>query len=308
MAITKEILDELLKDYQKPEDLLGQSGLLQQLSKALIERVLDGEMTHHLGYEKHSPEGKNSGNSRTGKSRKTLKGEQGEIPIEVPRDRNGEFEPQFVKKRQTRIDGFDDKIISLYARGMTTSEIKGHLEEIYGVEVSPELISTVTDGVLEKLYVIIYLDALVVKVKQEGRIANRSIYLAVGVNLQRRKEVLGFWAAQNEGAKFWLGVVTELKNRGVEDVLIACVDGPKGIPEAIESIFPRAQVQLRIVHLLRNSLGYVSWKERKAVAAALKPIYTAATAEQAEQELTEFEAQWGSRYPMIGRSWRNNWA
>src|SRR6266545_2548811 len=238
---------------QKPEDLLGQSGLLQQLSKALIERVLDGEMTHHPGYEKHSPEGRNSGNSRNGKSRKTLKGKQGEIPIEVPRDRNGEFDPQFVKKRQTRFDGFDDKIISLYARGMTTSEIQGHLEEIYGVEVSPELISTVTDGVieevrawqgrpLEKTYVILYLDALVVKVKQDGRIANRSIYLAVGVNLQGRKEVLGFWAAENEGAKFWLSVVTELKNRGVQDVLIACVDGLKGFPEAIESIFSRAQV------------------------------------------------------------------
>jgi putative transposase len=318
MAITKEILDELLKDYQKPEDLLGQSGLLQQLSKALIERVLEGELTHQLGYEKYSIEGKNSGNSRNGKSRKTLKGKQGEIPIAVPRDRNGEFEPQFVKKHQTRFDGFDDKIISLYARGMTTGEIQGHLQDIYGVEVSPELISSVTDGVLEevrvwqarpleKLYVILYLDALVVKVKQEGRIANRSIYLAVGVTLQGHKEVLGFWAASNEGAKFWLGVVTELKNRGVEDILIACVDGLKGFPEAIEAVFPQAQVQLCIVHLLRNSLSYVSWKDRKAVAAALKPIYTAATAEEAERCLTEFEQQWGSRYPMIGRSWRNHW-
>ena len=318
MAITKEILDELLKDYQKPEDLIGQSGLLQQLSKALIERVLEGELTHQLGYEKYAPEGKHSGNSRNGKSRKTLKGKQGAIPIEVPRDRNGEFEPQFVKKHQTRFDGFDDKIISLYARGMTAAEIQGHLQDIYGVEVSPELISTVTDGVLEevrawqarpleKLYVILYLDALVVKVKQDGRIANRSIYLAVGVNLQGHKEVLGFWAAGNEGAKFWLAVVTELKNRGVEDILIACVDGLKGFPEAIEAVFPQALVQLCIVHLLRNSLSYVSWKDRKAVAAALKPVYTAATAEAAERALTEFEQQWASRYPMIGRSWRNNW-
>src|SRR5205085_231385 len=229
MAITKEILDELLKDYQKPEDLLGQSGLLQQLSKALIERVLEGELTQQLGYEKYAAEGKNSGNSRNGKSSKTLKGKQGVIPIAVPRDRNGEFEPQFVKKHQTRFDGFDDKIISLYARGMTTGEIQGHLQDIYGVEVSPELISTVTAAVLEevrawqarpleKLYVILYLDALVVKVKQDGRIANRSIYLAVGVNLQGHKEVLGFWAAGQEGAKFWLSVVTELKNRGVEDI------------------------------------------------------------------------------------------
>jgi putative transposase len=318
MAITKEILDELLKDYQKPEDLIGQSGLLQQLSKALIERVLEGELTHQLGYEKYAPEGKHSGNSRNGKSRKTLKGKQGAIPIAVPRDRNGEFEPQFIKKHQTRFDGFDDKIISLYARGMTTSEIQGHLQDIYGVEVSPELISTVTDGVLEevrawqarpleKLYVILYLDALVVKVKQDGRIANRSIYLAVGINLQGHKEVLGFWAAGQEGAKFWLSVVTELKNRGVEDILIACVDGLKGFPEAIEAVFPQALVQLCIVHLLRNSLSYVSWKDRKAVAAALKPVYTAATAEAAERSLTEFEQQWASRYPMIGRSWRNNW-
>jgi len=318
MAITKEILDELLKDYQKPEDLLGQSGLLQQLSKALIERVLEGELTQQLGYEKYAAEGKNSGNSRNGKSSKTLKGKQGVIPIAVPRDRNGEFEPQFVKKHQTRFDGFDDKIISLYARGMTTGEIQGHLQDIYGVEVSPELISTVTAAVLEevrawqarpleKLYVILYLDALVVKVKQDGRIANRSIYLAVGVNLQGHKEVLGFWAAGQEGAKFWLSVVTELKNRGVEDILIACVDGLKGFPEAIESVFPQAQVQLCIVHLLRNSLSYVSWKDRKAVAAALKAVYTAATAEVAERSLTEFEQQWGSRYPMIGRSWRNHW-
>jgi putative transposase len=318
MAITKEILDELLKDYQQPEDLLGQSGLLQQLSKALIERVLDSELTHHLGYQKYAAEGRRSGNSRNGKSRKVLKGKQGEIPIEVPRDREGEFEPQFIKKHQTRFNGFDEKIISLYARGLTSGEIQGHLADIYGAEVSPELISRVTDGVLEevrawqarpldKLYLILYLDALVVKVKQDGRIANRSIYLAVGVNLQGRKEVLGFWAAGQEGAKFWLSVVTELKNRGVEDLLIACVDGLKGFPEAIESVFPAAQVQLCIVHLLRNSLNYVSWKDRKEVAAALKPIYTAITEEEAAQQLTAFEQQWGGRYPMIGRSWRANW-
>src|ERR1051325_5803794 len=272
MAITKEILDELLKDYQQPEDLLGESGLLQQLSKALIERVLEGELTHHLGYQKHATAGNATSNSRNGKSHKTLKGKRGEIPIAVPRDRQGAFEPQFIKKHHRRFDGFDEKIISLYARGMTSSEIQGHLQEIYGVEVSPELISTVTDGVmdevrawqtrpLEKVYVILYLDALVVKVKQDGRIANRAIYLAVGINLAGHKEVLGFWAAENEGAKFWLGVVTELKNRGVEDILIACVDGLKGFPDAIEAVFPQAQVQLCIVHLLRNSLSHVSWQD-----------------------------------------------
>ena len=258
MAIRKELLDELLAGYQAPEDLMGENGVLQQLTKALIERVLEGEMTHHLGYEKHSPEGKNTGNSRNGKTSKTLKGKQGAIPIEVPRDRQGEFEPQFIPKRQTRFDGFDDKIIALYARGLTVREIQGHLQEMYGIEVSPGLISTVTDEVqeevkawqqrpLEKIYPIVYLDALVVKVRQEGRIANRSIYLAIGVNLQGQKEVLGLWASQNEGAKFWLGVMTELKNRGVEDFLIACVDGLKGFPDAIEQVFPKTQVQLCLV-------------------------------------------------------------
>ena len=318
MAIRKELLDELLAGYQKPEDLMGENGVLQQLTKALIERVLDGEMTHHLGYEKHSPEGKNTGNSRNGKSSKTLKGKQGAIPIEVPRDRQGEFEPQFIPKRQTRFDGFDDKIIALYARGLTVREIQAHLQEMYGVEVSPGLISSVTDEVqeevkawqqrpLEKIYPIVYLDALVVKVRQEGRIANRSIYLAIGVNLQGQKEVLGMWASQNEGAKFGLGVMTELKNRGVEDFLIACVDGLKGFPDAIEQIFPKTQVQLCIVHLVRNSLQYVSWKSRKEVATDLKTIYGAPTAQAGKDALEAFTKKWGSRYPMIVRSWLNNW-
>jgi len=318
MAIPNEVLDYLLKDYQKPEDLLGQQGVLQQLTKALIERVLEGELTHHLGYEKHAPEGINSGNSRNGKSGKTLKGERGEISIEVPRDRQGSFEPQFVRKHQTRFDGFDEKIISLYARGMTVREIQGHLHDLYGVEVSPDLVSTVTDGVLEevrawqsrplaKLYPILYLDALQVKVQREGRIVNRIIYLAIGVNLAGRKEVLGLWAAESEGAKFWLSVVTELKNRGVADILIACVDGLKGFPEAIEAVFPQTQVQLCIVHLVRHSLSYVSYKERKAVAADLKLIYRAATATEAERQLECFARKWSARYPMIVKSWLANW-
>lgn len=318
MAIRKELLDELLEGYQEPEDLMGENGVLQQLTKALIERVLEGEMTHHLGYEKHSPEGKNTGNSRNGKTSKTLKGKQGAIPIEVPRDRNGEFEPQFIPKHQTRFDGFDDKIIALYARGLTVREIQGHLQEMYGVDVSPGLISTVTDEVqeevkawqqrpLEKLYPIVYLDALVVKVGQDGRIANRSIYVAIGVNLQGHKEVLGLWASQNEGAKFWLGVMTELKNRGVEDFLIACVDGLKGFPDAIEQVFPKTQVQLCMVHLVRNSLQYVSWKSKKEVAQDLKPIYGAPTAEAGQDALEAFAQKWGSRYPMIVKSWLSNW-
>jgi putative transposase len=317
--IPSQLLDQLLKDYKRPEDLLGEQGILQQLSKALIERVLQSELTHHLGYEKHSPKGRNSGNSRNGRSAKTLKSKHGEINIEVPRDRRASFEPQFVPKHQRRFDGFDDKIISLYARGLTTREIQAHLEEIYSVEVSPELISQVTSAVLEevrdwqsrpleKLYAIVYLDALVVKVRVDGRVSNRSVYLAVGVNLEGKKEVLGLWGCETEGAKFWLSVVTELKNRGVEDVLIACVDGLKGFPEAIEAVYPQAQVQLCIVHLVRNSLRYVATKERKAVASWLKRIYTSATAEEAERQLEKFEWEWSEKYPSISRSWRANWA
>lgn len=318
MAIRKELLDELLGGYQKPEDLMGANGVLQQLTKALIERVLEGELTHHLGYEKHSPAGHHSGNSRNGKTGKTLKGKAGDMPLAVPRDRNGEFEPQFIRKHQTRFDGFDDKIIALYARGLTVRDIQAHLQEMYGVEVSPGLISAVTEEVqeevkawqqrpLDKLYPMVYLDALVVKVKQDGRIANRSIYLAIGVNLQGYKEVLGLWASANEGAKFWLGVMTELKQRGVEDFLIACVDGLKGFPDAIEQVFPKTQVQLCIVHLVRNSLQYVSWKNKKEVATDLKAIYGAATAQAGQDALDDFTKKWGGRYPMIVRAWLNNW-
>lgn len=319
MPVTPELLDQLLKDYQSPDDLLGDDGLLQQLTKALVERALQGELTHHLGYAKHAAEGKNTGNSRNGTSPKTLKGKRGQVQIEVPRDRTGEFEPQLVKKGQTRFDGLDDKIISLYARGMTTREIQGHLEEVYGVEVSPSLISTVTDAVLEEVrawqnrpldtvYPILYLDALQVKVRTQGRVVNKAIYLAFGVTLDGLKDVLGMWAAETEGAKFWLQVVTELKNRGIQDIFIACVDGLKGFPEAIEGVFPATQVQLCLVHLMRHSLSYVSHKDRKDVAAALKEIYQAPTLEAAERQLEEFAGQWGQRYPVIVKSWRANWA
>src|SRR5215207_543535 len=242
MPITPELLDELLKDYKSPDDMFGGDGLLQQLTKAVVERALRGEMTHHLGHEEHDPAGQNSGNSRNGKSSKTTKGKRGRIQIDVPRDRNAEFEPQLIKKGQTRFDGFDDKIISMYARGMTCREIKAHLQEIYGVDVSPDLISTVTDAVIDEVrawqtrlldpvYPILYLDALVVKVKDQGRVSNKAIYLAIGVNLSGLKEVLGMWASESEGAKFWLSIITELKNRGLKDSYIACVDGLKGFPE-----------------------------------------------------------------------------
>ena len=282
---------------------MGEYGLLKQLTKAVLERALKAELSHHLGYEKHSPSGKNSGNSRNGKTKKTLKGDFGTLPIDVPRDRDSSFEPKIVPKGQTRFDGFDDKILSLYARAMTVREIQAHLEEIYQVEVSASLISTVTDAVwdevrawqsrpLESLYPIIYLDAIMVKIRDGAHVLNKAIYLVIGVNLEGIKEVLGMWVAQNEGAKFWLSVVTELRNRGVEDIFIACVDGLKGLPEAIETVYPQTEVQQCIVHLVRQSLKYVNWKQRKEVAADLKLIYSASTREQAEMRLEEFAEKW----------------
>jgi putative transposase len=269
MAIDTKLIDELLKDYQKPEDVIGENGLLKQLTKALLERAMNAELTHHLGYEKHSRSGYNSGNSRNGTSTKTLKGEQGEIEVEVPRDRNSSFEPQIIRKHQTRFDGFDDKILSMYSRGMTTRDIQGHLQEMYGVEVSPALISEVTEAVMEeaKAWQSRPLDALFVKMRHEGRVENRAVYVAIGVDREGRKDVLGLWTNANEGAKFWLSVLTELRNRGVRDMFIVCVDGLKGFPQAIEAVFPKALVQNCIVHMIRASLNYVNWKERKQVAA-----------------------------------------
>jgi putative transposase len=316
--IKPELVDELLKGYQKPEDIIGQNGLLKRLTKALLERTLNAELTHHLGYEKHDPAGHNSGNSRNGASSKTVKGEFGEIVVETPRDRNGTFEPQILGKHQTRFEGFDDRILSMYARGMTTREIQGHLREMYGVEVSPTLISDVTDAVLdevktwqnrplEAIYGVVYLDALYVKMRHEGRVENRAVYVAIGIDLEGRKDVLGLWTSGSEGAKFWLSVLTELKNRGVKDILIVCIDGLKGFPQAIEAVFPEARVQLCIVHMVRASLHYVNWKERKLVAADLKAIYRAASERQAATELDEFVAKWGGKYQAIGKLWKENW-
>ncbi len=318
MATQDELLDELMKNYKKPEDLIGESGLLKQLTKALVERAMKAEMSAHLGYEKNDPAGKNSGNSRNGKSKKTIKGEFGNMEIAVPRDRNATFEPVIIPKGETRFTGFDDKIISMYARGMTTRDIQGHLQELYGVEVSPTLVSQVTDAIteeitlwqnrpLDEVYPIMYLDAVRVKVRHNGSVINKAVYLAIGITLEGIKDVLGMWVAETEGAKFWLQVITELKNRGVKDIFIACVDGLKGFPEAIETVFPKAQVQLCIVHMVRHSLRYVSWKQRKEVAADLKSIYSAPTVEQAEASLTAFSAKWDASHPTISKSWRNNW-
>src|SRR3974377_2325899 len=269
MAIDPELIDKLLADYKKPEQIIGKEGLLKQLTKALLERALQGELTDHLGYDKSDPGGTNSGNSRNGRMKKTLKGDFGAIELETPRDRKGTFEPRIVEKRQTRFTGFDDKILSMYARGMSTREIQGHLEEIYGVEVSPTLISNVTEAVMEQvrgwqsrpldtLYPIVYLDALMVRMRDNGVVQNRAVYLAVGIKMDGGKEVLGMWTSANEGAKFWLQVLTDLRNRGVQDVFIMCVDGLKGFPEAITTAYPKTQVQLCIVHLVRARLNYVS--------------------------------------------------
>ena len=322
MTISKsraKLIDGLLSDYKKPEDLLGENGILKQLTKAVVERALEAEMAHHLGHGRHEPVTNAAGNTRNGRSHKTLKGDFGEMPIDIPRDRDGDFEPQLIGKHQTRWSGFDDKIISLYARGMTVREIKSHLEEMYGAEVSPTLISSVTDAVMEeakawqmrpldRLYPIVYLDCIHVKVRDNGMVRAKAVYLALGINMNGEKELLGIWIAQTEGAKFWLQVVTEIKNRGVQDIFIACVDGLKGFPEAIEAVFPKTDVQLCIVHMVRYSLNYVSWKMRKEIAADLRSIYAAATLEEAELQMDAFEEKWADTYPPIIQSWRRNWS
>lgn len=321
MTVSKSraaLIDGLLSDYKNPEDLLGENGILKQLTKAVVERALEAEMEHHLGHARHEPVNNATGNTRNGRSRKTLKGEFGEMPIDIPRDRAGNFEPQLIGKHQTRWSGFDDKIISLYARGMTVREIQSHLEEMYGTEVSPTLISSVTDAVmdeakawqmrpLDNLYPIVYLDCIHVKIRDNGIVRAKAVYLALGINMSGEKELLGIWIAQTEGAKFWLQVVTELKNRGVQDIFIACVDGLKGFPEAIEAVFPKTDVQLCIVHMVRYSLNYVSWKMRKEVAADLRAIYAAGTLEEAELQMDAFEEKWAEAYPPISQSWRRNW-
>ena len=318
MTIDPKLVDELLVNYKKPEDIIGENGLLKQLTKALLERALSAELTEHVGYGKHDPAGYNSGNSRNGSSKKKLKGDFDEIELEMPRDRNGSFEPEIVSKGQTRFTGFDDKIISMYSRGMTTREIEGHLKEMYGVEVSPTLISNVTEAVMEEVktwqsrpldevYPILYMDALRVKVRDGAHVENKAIHVAIAVNLAGHKEVLGLWAAQNEGAKFWLQVLTELQNRGVKDIFIACVDGLKGFPEVIESVYPRAEVQTCIVHMIRASLSYVNWKQRKPVAADLRQIYQAATAQEASEQLDAFAQKWDAQCPMVSQIWRRHW-
>ena len=321
MTISKELLDELLKGVERPEDLLGDAGLMKELKIRLMERMLGAELTAHLGYEegKEAPPGQ--ANRRNGSSTKVLKGQDGELPVAVPRDRDSSFEPELVKKGQTRIDGMDDKIIGLYAAGLSVRDIQAHLEELYGLRVSPDLISRVTDAVLDevrdwqhraldRMYPIVIFDALRVKIRDADSrmVKNKAVYIALGVTREGEREVLGLWIAENEGAKFWLSVMNELKNRGTQDILVAVVDGLKGFPEAITAAFPDAMVQTCIVHLVRHNLSFCSWKDRKVVAADLRRIYSAPTAAMAEAELDAFEEKWAGKYPSIAPAWRRAWA
>jgi len=288
----------------------------QMLTKVAVEAALNAELDDHLGYSKH--ETSNTDNSRNGFTSKTLRTEDGQFELNTPRDRHGSFEPQLVKKRQTRFTSMDDKILSLYAKGMTTREIVATFKEMYGADVSATLISKVTDAVIEQVvewqsrpldevYPIVYLDCLVVKIRQDRRVINKAVYLALGVNMEGHKELLGMWLSENEGAKFWLNVLTEIQNRGVKDILIACVDGLKGFPDAINTVYPDAQIQLCIVHMVRNSIKYVPWKDYKPVTADLKLIYQAVTEEEALLALDSFSERWDGKYPQISRSWRAHW-
>ena len=312
----KEALDILITKETDKSKILGQGGLLKELTKRLVEKALSTEMEEHLGYAKH--ERSESANSRNGTSSKELHTESGSISLDVPRDRDATFEPQFVGKRKTRIEGLDDKILSLYAKGMSVSNIQIQLHELYGTEISESLISRITHEVMEdvrawqnrpldKVYPIVLFDCLVVKVREEGRIINKAIYIALGINSEGIKEVLGLWISKNEGAKFWLGVFTELKNRGLEDILIACTDNLTGMNESISAVYPKTEHQLCIVHQIRNSIKYVPHKHKKAVCRDLKQIYTAVSETQAQQELESFASKWDAFYPQISKSWKSNW-
>ena len=320
MTINETLIDELLgsRVIKTQDDLFGKEGILKQLSKQLMERLLEAEMTNHLGYNRHAIEGRNSGNSRNGKNTKIVKTGNGDIEIAVPRDRKSEFEPILIEKRKSHLKGLDDQILSLYAKGMTVRDIHEHLSELYGTEISRDLISTITDAVLDdvsewrnrpldKIYPIVFIDGFVSKCRLEGAVSNRTVYVTYGINLEGKKDVLGLYLGENEGAKFWLQVLTELRNRGLDDVFILCADGLKGLPEAVEAAFPKALFQTCIVHMVRYSLNYVPYNEKKAVAEDLKKIYESATVELAQNALDDFEITWVDKYPIIVKSWRNNW-
>lgn len=315
-AKLKQLASELALDIKTGEDL---SALSAKLVKLTVEAALSAELENHLGYPPHAVIGHNSGNSRNGTTPKILKGNHGEVLIETPRDRLGTFEPEIIKKGQTRITQMDEQILCLYAKGLSNRDIVEAFQEMYGAEVSAGLVSQVTNAVLEQVqewqarpldevYPMVYLDCLILKIRQDKRVIKKAIYLALGVNLEGHKELLGMWISENEGAKFWLSILTELKNRGLEQILIASVDGLSGFPEAIEVVYPKARVQLCIIHQVRNSLKYVSWKDYKAVTADLKSIYRSATEAEALRELEKFGAKWDEKYPQIAKSWNSNWA
>jgi putative transposase len=316
--LSDEVVDQLLAGARSEEEIVGPGGVLAQLTKRLVERALSAELTEHLGYEPHQEPPGGAGNTRNGSTAKTLATEHGPVEIETPRDRNATFEPQIVRKGQRRFQGFDDKILALYSRGLSTRDIEAHLAEIYGVKVGRDLISRVTDAVmddvrewqqrpLEDVYPVLFLDALVLKIREGGSVQRRACYLALGVTVEGERDVLGMWFQETEGAKFWMQVLSELKQRGVADILLCCVDGLKGFPEAIEAIYPRTVVQTCIVHLIRHSLKYVPRREREQVARDLKPIYTAVDADHAQAALEAFDDKWGARFPVITQAWLNAW-
>jgi putative transposase len=316
--LVEQLLDQIDFHGLSQEDIFGQDGIIKDLTKRVVERALNAEMDHHLGYEKHSKAGDNTGDSRNGTSKKTIIADNREIEIDVPRDRNGSFEPIAVQKHQKRTPLFNDQIISLYSRGLSTRDIKAHLEDIHGVEVSPELISRVTDAVerevtewrnrpLQAIYPVVYLDALRVNSRQDGKNINKSLYLSLGINLEGRREILGMWLAETEGARFRVGVLTELRNRGLEDIFIACMDGLTGFPDAVRTVYPNTHIQPCIVHMVRNSVKYVTTKEREKVCKDLRKVYTAPTEDAALARLDEFDAAWGEKYPMIKQKWLSRW-
>jgi putative transposase len=316
--LSDELIDELLAGARTEEEIVGPGGLLAEFTRRLVERALSAELTEHLGYEPHREPPGGTDNARNGTSPKTLVTEHGRVPIKAPRDRNGSFEPLIVRKGQRRFEGFDEKILALYARGLSVRDIEAHLAEIYGVQVGRDLISRVTDAILddvrawqqrplEDVYPVVFLDCLVLKIREAGSVQRRACYLALGVTVDGDRDVLGLWFQETEGAKFWLQVLTELRQRGVADILICCVDGLKGFPEAIEAIFPATVVQTCVVHLIRHSLRYVPRREREQVARDLKPIYTAVDADAAQQALVTFDDKWGTRFPVITQAWLNAW-
>ena len=316
--LSDEVIDGLLAGARREEEIVGPGGVLAQLTKRLVERALAAELTEHLGYEPHQEPPGGTGNTRNGSTAKTLATEHGPVEIRTPRDRQATFEPQIVRKGQRRFEGFDDKILALYSRGLSTRDIEAHLAEIYGVKVGRDLISRVTDAVmddvrewqqrpLDDVYPVLFLDALVLKVREGGTVQRRACYLALGVTVDGERDVLGMWFQEAEGAKFWMQVLNELKQRGVRDILLCCVDGLKGFPEAIEAIYPNTTVQTCIVHLIRHSLRYVPRREREQVARDLKPIYTAVDADAAQAALEAFDDKWGARFPVITQAWLNAW-